>query len=86
MLMKGCDTMSNKPVFDYSKLSGRIKEKQKTREELRRITGIPLSTLSTKINNSKGNGYFSPTEIFKLSAALDIPSCDIGLYFFTPKV
>lgn len=78
--------MKDKPIFDYSKLSGRIKEKQKTREELRKITGIPSSTLSTKTNNSKGNSYFSPVEIYGLSVALDIPNSEIGTYFFTPKV
>lgn len=75
-----------RPIFDYSKLNGRIKEMRKTREELHRVTGIPISTLSTKANNSKGNNYFSTIEIYKLAVALDIPGGEIGSYFFTPKV
>ena len=75
-----------KPIFDYSKLSGRIREKKKTRKELHEATGIPLSALSTKTNNSKGCSYFSPIEIYKLACELDIQPDEIGSYFFTLKV
>ena len=70
-------------VFDYSKLLGRIKECGFTQESLAKHVGITESTLCLKLNN-KAN--FRNLEIFLISEALNIASCEIGVYFFTPKV
>ena len=69
--------------FDYSKLIGRIFEKEYTFETFAEIVEISLYTLSLKLSN-KAN--FKQGEIDKICKALDICINEVGVYFFTPKV
>ena len=69
--------------FDYSKLCGRIAEKNLTRGEVARLMGISGNTL---ISRMKNRSYFNSQEIEKLCGILDIDALEISLYFFTPRV
>ena len=69
--------------FDYSKLLGRMKEKQYNQEKLAKKIGNTPSTLSLKLNNK---AKFKQSEISVICDALDIGYSDIGDYFFTSKV
>ena len=66
-------------MFDYSKLLGLMKEKHKTQKDIAEISGMSNNTFSKKIN---GKAYFTTQEIFLISQTLNIPKCDIGIYFF----
>ena len=70
-------------AFDYSKLTGRIVEKCKTKGNFAEKMGITDTTISAKLN---GKSQFSQTEIIKAADILDIPSSEIPIYFFTPEV
>ena len=69
--------------FDYSKLSGRVREKTKTQEALAAKAGIKEATYSQKVNN---NSEFKQSEILQICEALNIPHEQIHTYFFTLKV
>lgn len=71
--------------FDFNKLLGRIKEKLGSQTELAKRLGIGSSALSNRLNNIV---RFTPEEIWKMCQpdCLDIPSEELHLYFFTPKV
>ena len=69
--------------IDYSKLSGRIKEKGFTQETLAKHIGITPGSMSEKLNNKS---FFKQMEIFMICQALDIPFDRIGEYFFTREV
>lgn len=69
--------------FDYSKLCGRIVEKNLTRGEVARLMGISGNTF---ISRMKNRSYFNSQEIEKLCGILDIDAAEISLYFFTPRV
>ena len=69
--------------FDYSKLLGRIRECGFTQESLAKHIGIAESSMCLKLNN-KAN--FKQPEITLIGEALGIANCEIGVYFFTPKV
>lgn len=71
------------PVFDYSKLKGRIKEKCGTCFNFAKSLGCSSNTLSAKINNASD---FSQTEIIKSVDILELRKEDISTYFFTLKV
>ena len=70
-------------MYDYSKLLGRIKEKNLTQAELSVKIGVSLSTLNAKISNSY---QFKQNEITKACEILEIDVRDIGAYFFTKRV
>lgn len=72
-----------KPIFDYSKLDGRITEKFGTRKAFAREVNITESTLSNKLNHKSS---VMTGDIVTWSAALGISVDDIGAYFFTQKV
>lgn len=69
--------------FDYSKLRGRIVEKLGSQRKLADRLGISKTVFSQKMT---GNIRFTTDDITKISSILDIPSAEIGVYFFTPKV
>ena len=69
--------------FDYSKLCGRIVEKNLTQGKVAQIIGMSGNTFTRRIKN---RSYFDSYEIEKLCRALDIDAAEIGLYFFTPRV
>lgn len=66
--------------YNYLKLLGRIKEKDMTQEQLAKAVGMHESNLSQKLNN---RFTFRQGEIVKICEVLEIPSKEIGLYFFT---
>ena len=72
-------------MFDFSKLIGRIIEKYGTREAFADAIGMAQSALSARLNNKVP---FKPVEMWLISSPdiLDIHCCEIGVYFFTPKV
>lgn len=72
-----------KMQFDFSKLRGRIVEKHRTIGNFSTIVGIPRGQLSAKICGHTG---FTFTDVYRICQSLDIPSEEIGVYFFTPKV
>ena len=73
--------MSEKLIFDYSKLLGKIKEKGYTQKEIAEKINICETTFISKL---KGKRYFTSQEIYVLS---DILECnDIKQYFFNLKV
>jgi hypothetical protein len=66
--------------FDHSKLIGRIIEKFGTRAEFVKHIGWTDSKLSTRLNNQV---QFDADEIIVLCQTLDIPTNEIGTYFFS---
>ena len=71
--------------FDYSKLSGRIVEKFKTRKAFAQAVGFTQETISKKLS---GNMAISVKDINDWSAPniLDIKAEEIPEYFFKQKV
>lgn len=69
--------------FDYSKLLGRMTEFGYTQDSLAKEIGISATTMSLKLNN---RSFFGQREIRAICKVLKIDMCDIGAYFFAPKV
>ena len=71
-------------MFDFSKLCGRIIEKYGTRDAFAEAIGMIPSALSARLNNKVP---FKPVEILRITSPeiLDIPSSEIGIYFFCRK-
>lgn len=69
--------------FDYSKLKGRIVEKVGSQREMADRLGISKTVFYQKMT---GNVRFTTDDISKISSILNIPSSEIGIYFFTPKI
>lgn len=67
-------------MYNYAKLLGRIKEYGFTQERLAKAIGKSEYTISAKLNN---RGFFSQEEMDGICQALDIPSNEIGTYFFS---
>ena len=65
--------------FNHSKLLGRIRECGFTQMELAKMIGMSKTTLSAKLNNQF---YFSAKDIYSICCVLDIPTSEIGEYFF----
>lgn len=65
----------------FNKLRGLMTEKGFTIRSLSKDTGIPVSTLSNKLN---GLSEFKTSEILKISYVLGIS--DVTEYFFAPEV
>lgn len=66
-------------MYDYSKLLGRLREKNLTQEQLAKAIGKDKSTLNLKLN---GRFPFTAKEIDDICKALDISNSEIGEYFF----
>lgn len=71
------------PKMDYSKLLSRMKAKGYTQKSLAKAVHISESHFCQKIMS---NYPFKQTDISRLCEVLDIPACDIGLYFFQKQV
>ena len=71
------------PKFDYTKLIGKIIEREYTLETFAKTLEISLYTLSLKLSN-KAN--FKQHEMQKIREALGFDANEIGEYFFTLKV
>ena len=65
--------------YNYSKLLGRLKEKNLTQAELANAIGKNEGTLNAKLNNKFG---FTTKEIDGICEVLEIPNDEIGKYFF----
>lgn len=72
-----------KIIFDYNKLSGRIKEKFGSQKAFADRLGVSETALSNKMT---GIYYFTQAEIEKSKALLDLEPGTISDYFFTVRV
>jgi len=72
-----------KPIFDYSKLLGRITERYRTQKAFCSAIGIGEPTLSGRL---KCDTYFTMPEIYDMCSVLEIPRNETADYFFTPTV
>jgi len=75
--------LTRNPVFDYSKLRGRIVEKYGTQREFAKADKISDRSMSLKLNNGI---RLSQEDIVRWCEMLDIEICDIPLYFFKHEV
>ena len=75
--------MKDRRRYDYSKLSGRIKEKCGTQELFAKRIGRSHTYISSVMN---GKAYFNQGDIETGIEVLEIPSDEIGIYFFNKKV
>lgn len=66
--------------MDYRKLKGRICEKYGTQQEFAAAYGTSSAVMSMMLNTGKP---LPSKNIIKFAALLDIPTEDIGVYFFT---
>ncbi len=69
--------------FDYSKLSGRIREKYGTQSNFAKALGMSERSLSLKIG---GKRAWTQTEMNRAILCLELRSQDIPDYFFKEKV
>lgn len=69
--------------FDYSKLTGRIREICGTQSNFAKAINISEKSLSNKLNNQK---RWRQDQILLACDVLNIASEDIKTYFFTLKV
>ena len=70
-------------AYNYNKLLGRIIEKYGSQAKFAAAMGMSERSLSLKLNNLRP---FKQEQITKACLLLDIPECDIPLYFFTLQV
>ena len=68
-------------IYDFTALQNKMKEKGMTQRKLSKKTGIPLTTLSDKLN---GRTEFKATEMRVIADVLELDS--IEGYFLVPKV
>ena len=68
---------------DYSKLRGRIVEYFGTQGAFAEAVGNKVNTMSYKL---RGSSVISVKDIEQWCEIIEIPTKDIGLYFFTYKV
>lgn len=66
-------------MINSSKLRGRIVEKYKTQTAFANAIGMLPQSVSMRLT---GDTEFSREDVFVWSKALDIPTCEIGDYFF----
>ena len=69
-------------AFDYSKLSGKIKEVCGTQDNFAKMLGIGRVSLSMRLNNKQD---FTAPEINRSCVILNIPLSEIPDYFFCRK-
>lgn len=72
--------MSEKMTFNLAKLRGRMVEKYGAVYRAAEAAQIPRDKISLALN---GRRELTPTEIFRLCEALEIPDEEIRSYFFT---
>lgn len=69
--------------FDYSKLSGKIREKYGTQSNFAKVMGMSERSLSLKIG---GKRAWTQAEMDKAISCLELSCQDIPDYFFKKKV
>lgn len=67
---------------ELNKLKGRIREQKETYRSLSKKTGIPLNTLSNKIN---GHYLFDIDEIWRMCSVLEIAPADVFTFFIAEE-
>lgn len=72
-----------KIVYDYSKLLGRMREKDYTQSTLSKAVGMSEVSLNVKLGNKVN---FKQSEITRICNALDIAADNIPLYFFAREL
>lgn len=72
--------MSERRAFNYAKLRGRMVEKFGTIEKTAEASGLRRDMISLALN---GKRHFTQADIMALAKALEIPSEEVGVYFFT---
>ena len=70
-------------IYDYSKLSGKVKECCGSQAVFASKIGLSERTVSLKFNNQRD---WKQDEIQKSCGVLGIKEKEIPIYFFTPKV
>lgn len=70
-------------TLNYNKLKGRIVEKYGSQTNFAATVGLPVQSISRKINCKIG---FSQEDVIEWSDKLEIPKSEIGEYFFTIEV
>ena len=70
----------DRPVFDYSKLRGRIREKFDTQKNFADAMGTTPTTISLKLSSKL---YFDQREVARAVKLLDIEQGSVSSYFFT---
>lgn len=70
-------------VYDYSKLLGKMREKNLTQAELSKKIGISESTLNFSLKNKRP---FKQDEMLKICKILELDLENIECYFFTKKL
>lgn len=66
--------------FNHSKLLGKMRECGYTQEKLAEAIQMNKGTLNAKLKNKS---HFTSDEMDSISKMLNIPSAEIGAYFFT---
>lgn len=69
--------------YDYSKLSGKIREVYGTQAAFAEAMGMGATSLNLKLNNKS---EWSQDEMEKAMDLLSIPRTSVRTYFFTHKV
>ena len=72
--------MEEKVNLDHSKLKGRIVERYGTQHRFAEAFGISIVQMSAKMRNRSS---FSVRDILKICKMLEIPTSQIGDFFFT---
>ena len=75
--------MQRKPVFDYSKLRGRIREKYGTQKKFANAMDTTPATISKKLTNKS---YFDQCEVVRAVKLLGIEQGTVSAYFFTQQL
>lgn len=75
-------TKTNKPVFDFSELLGRIIAKYGSRAAFAKEMGMKETVLSARLLSKT---YFTPDEILRACELLGIPLNDIPSFFYVRK-
>ena len=70
-------------AYDYSKLSGKIKEKFNTQGGFAKALGVSENNLSLKL---KGETTWKAEQISQALDLLGIEREELHIYFFTPEV
>ena len=65
--------------YDYSKLTGRMREYKYTQETFSKALGIRETTLNLSLNNKRD---FKQNEMLKACEILHIPKSRLAEYFF----
>lgn len=70
-------------LYNYSKLSGRMRECGYTQEKLAKAVGISATSMNLTLNNKRN---FRQDEILKVGKILDIPTAELESYFFAQNL